>query len=189
MLDQVDFADIEEPELAGGNQSETFKVDTLDKAAWAAAKLKEIRRQQAARRALAEQRIAQWQRWAEQEIVKLDDSAVYFNSLLEGYMRQEHEANPKQKSIVLPDATLHLRKKPDTYQRDENELLQWVEAAGLPYRKTVTTLCWGDLKAHIKSVGDGTAILADTGEIVPTVTVIPGEVKFSVEITPTQTEY
>jgi len=161
---------------------ERFICDSIDKAAWAAAKLRAKRQHQQEIYAAAQSRIDRLQQWADDEAGKLDADCNYFEGLLESYLRGVNADDPKKKSAVTPDAKLQLRKNPDVFARDDTEMLEWVRANELPFIRVRETLDWSEMKGHLTPTDDGEVILQDTGEIVPGMRFVPGEVVFSVKV-------
>jgi hypothetical protein len=163
-----------------------FVCQTLDQAIWASERLAELKHKQDEIQATAEVRIARLKEWATSEAGKLDNSINYFTVLLAHYMAEQNAANPKTKSVTLPDAVLKLRKQPDQYDREDAVLMPWVTVYAQDMVKVSTSVDWASLKKHIAVMADGTAIYKDTGDVIPGVTVTEGIVSFSVDITATE---
>ena len=181
LMDELVRWDEESVPVTDGHEG--FVCDTLERAVWAGEKLAHLRKQQQDIHEVASAKINKLEAWAVQEESKLDAHATYFEGLLAGYMRQQHAADPKRKSLTLPDCVLKLRQQPAQYTHDDAALLVWAKASAAQCVQTVERLDWAALKKQLAPQEDGSAVDTGTGEVVPGVTVTQGSVAFSVEIT------
>jgi hypothetical protein len=178
-LDLEIIAEVEGAEMPA---RDGFVCDSLERATWAAAKLRGIRERQADIRALAEKRKAAWDVWAEHEAGKLDSDAERMEFYLRDYLQHARATDPKLKTITLPDATIKARKQQAQYERDEAQLLQWAKDNGYTdtFVKVKESLDWAALK---KRLAPDAPILTDTGELIPGLVVMPGGETITVDVT------
>ena len=171
-------------EPAGG-ESTRFRVDGPATADWALRKLARIRARQAENSALAaveRERIGEWER---DENAKLQHDADFFAGLLSEWHRLVLDAEPDRRTVALPAGKLVARKQPDRWDFDAAAFLQWAVRAGRA--EFVRTPAPEVDKAAAKkalAVKDGAVVDTATGEVVEGVTVEPGDVRYSVEVTP-----
>lgn len=104
----------------------------------------------------------------------------YLKSQLEAFQREQLEETG-EKTIRLPHATLTARKQPQSFDKDETQLLAWAEENAAEFVKVSRSVAWGELKKDI-AVDGGKAIFKPTGEVLTAVTPKPEEVKYSVEV-------
>ncbi len=188
-LREIDDMELDE---AMGDTTETpalVRVDTEEKAQWAADKAELLRRKvneimHAAgdRVAILQERIECLQAAATHDAQRYAHRAEFFEGALEGYVRDINAADPKTKSRSFGAVHVALRKQPDTYERDDAALLEIVSAAGLT-DCTKTLLAWAETKKHLVPAGDG-VVLKDTGDIIPAdvCRFVPGVVKGTVTV-------
>ena len=157
-----------------------YVCDTLPKAAHAARKLRRIRTEQAEVGAMIAVEIARLTAWKDDLCAHLDTSAAHYEGQLRQYVEIQRQADPKLKSVKLPDAVCQLRKSPDTYEHNDEKLL--ARFADSLYVKTEPKLLWGELKKALIPQPDGTAVFSLTGEVMEGVTGTPGGESFSVKI-------
>lgn len=75
-----------------------------------------------------------------------------------------------QESYQLPTAKLVRKAQQPTYTRNNAELLPYLKANAPELVEVTESPMWGELKKRIVTLG-GQAILAETGEVIPGVTV------------------
>ncbi len=151
----------------GGERIGGWRVTDAGSADWALRRIADAEKAQRAAIALAEQQIAQVNAWLEGETAKTQRTIDFFTGHLADYHRDLLAADPKAKTISLPHGKLVSRVTPDRVEVDE------AEVAALP-----------DGMKRVKVEPDKKAILAHvkaTGELPVGVTLIPGEIRFSVK--------
>lgn len=116
--------------------ADRFAVENMEQANWALRKVGYHQRKQAEAKALA------------------DGDIDFFTGLLEEFHRKLIKADPKLKTIRLPEGTLEIRKLPPEFQHDEEGLVEWAK-----------------LKKRLQVAG-GVAVDPETGEVVPGVSVV-----------------
>lgn len=164
---------------------ERFKVDTLEKAIWAARKLKaEHDKYQEIKKAYDTEK-QRLDAWIARQKKTAERHTGFFAGLIEEYHRIRLAQNSKDKKLDLIDAVSQAR----TYEAsveitDKEALLAYMvanEALDAEFIKREPELKWGDLKQVLQPVGDG-AVIIGTGEIIPGVAVKPGETKITVKV-------
>lgn len=169
---------------------EIFEVHDLDTAAEAQRRVAYFKRKQAEIDEVADkqierlkmqiERLEHWQEEAKKEYVERED---FYKHRLERYMReevrkmQENGKKPK-KTIKLPYGTIKLVKQQPEYQRNENDLLEYAESKG--FVRVKKDVDWAAIKNKAKVFGD--KLIDADGELIPGVTVVDREDKFTVEV-------
>ena len=106
--------------------------------------------------------------------------AIIDRALYAYFMTKEHQKTKTQEYVKLPLGKLVLKKQAPEFKRDEKTVIAWLkENNGAQYVKTVESLDWATLKADTTVLGD--AIVNTDGELIPGVTVVEREPKFTVE--------
>ena len=85
-----------------------------------------------------------------------------------------------QKSYDLPSGKLVLKHQEPKYDTKDEELVPWLKANRPELVKIKESSDWANLKKELKVSPDGVAMVTDSGEIVPGITVTQREDKFSV---------
>ncbi|MEC1470510.1 host-nuclease inhibitor Gam family protein [Bacillus haynesii] len=171
-------------------EPEVFEVHNLETAAEAQRRVAYFKRKQAEIDAVADkqierlkmeiERLEQWQEEAKKEYVEREN---FYKHRLERYMReevrkmQENGKKPK-KTIKLPYGTIKLVKQQPEYQRNENDLLEYAESKG--FVRVKKDVDWAAIKNKAKVFGD--KLIDADGELIPGVTVVDREDKFTVEV-------
>lgn len=169
---------------------EIFEVHDLETAAEAQRRVAYFKRKQAEIDAVADkqierlkmeiERLEHWQEEAKKEYVERED---FYKHRLERYMReevrkmQENGKKPK-KTIKLPYGIIKLVKQQPEYQRNENDLLEYAESKG--FVRVKKDVDWAAIKNKAKVFGD--KLIDADGELIPGVTVVDREDKFTVEV-------
>ncbi|MCM3212746.1 host-nuclease inhibitor Gam family protein [Bacillus paralicheniformis] len=169
---------------------EIFEVHDLETATEAQRRVAYFKRKQAEIDAVADKQIERlkmeieqlehWQEEAKKEYVEREN---FYKHRLERYMReevrkmQENGKKPK-KTIKLPYGTIKLVKQQPEYQRNENDLLEYAESKG--FVRVKKDVDWAAIKNKAKVFGD--KLIDADGELIPGVTVVDREDKFTVEV-------
>jgi len=150
-----------------------FRVDDASKAAWALRRLAKAAEAQKAARALADERKALIDAWADAEVARHEQDRSYFESLLVGYVAERNRYDGV-KTINLPGGVLRARKTPAKVEVDSAAFVAWATEAG---RDDLLRIKAEPDKAKIKA-----ASLED-GEALPHVAVdLGGNVTYTVTI-------
>lgn len=182
VLDALDTLDAPE-------ESEGFRIDNEGNADWAARKLAKTRSALVAATVLATRQkdaildavrphLDAIDRWYAAERDRREADAERWEALLADYHRAVLRLDDRAKTIRLPHATLSARKNPDRWETDDEKVIEWAQTANPAILRTKVEIDRREMKQALVNIG-GTATFA--GEIVPGVTVLPGETKFSVE--------
>ena len=92
----------------------------------------------------------------------------------------KHKKTATQESYTHPLGKLVLKKQAPDFDRDDKTVIEWLEQhGGGEYVKTEKKLDWAALKKATAVMGE--TIVTEDGEIVPGITVIEREDKFTVE--------
>ncbi|MBU8787996.1 host-nuclease inhibitor Gam family protein [Bacillus sp. FSL K6-0138] len=171
-------------------EPEIFEVHDLETATEAQRRIAYYKRKQAEIDAVADKQIDRllmemekiklWREDANKEYVEREN---FYKHRLERYMREEvrkqRESGKKPKKMLrLPYGTIKLIKQQPEYQRDEKELMKYAESKG--FVRIKQDVDWASIKNKCTVFGD--KLIDDEGEIIPGVTVVDREDKFTVEV-------
>lgn len=133
--------------------------------------------------ALAQAEIGRVEAWRDAQVAHIDAAARRVDLLLTAHHFYEMERNRKARTVKLPyGVTLRCRAQQPEWKRDEARLLAWAEINAPQYVEQRPHLLWSALKKDASPTPDGTAVLPDTGEVLPDVQVIERGDKFEVEV-------
>lgn len=163
------------------NLPNRFRIDDTGQADWAMRKLARVAEQQSEVDELAARQIEPIERWRRNEQAKLDRERLFWEALLLEYHRAVLGADSSAKSIRLPHGQLKSRQGQPQWHFVDDEFISWANARGLDALVRV--------KFEVDKVNAKEALIVDPdglvatsdGEIVPGVSVTPGERSFTVE--------
>lgn len=151
-----------------------WTIEDESAASWAIRKIAKIDRDAQKALDLAEEQIAKVETWRDKELERIQGHRSFFEYHLAAYHRSRLIEDERVKTISLPDGTLKARKSPDNIAfADEERFFDQVLHAGEDRFIKVTKAL------DRKMVKE--AVLKD-GESLPGVSIVPGEVRFSVEV-------
>ena len=123
--------------------------------------------------AVAEAEIGRINEWLERKQRERERTVSFFKSLLSDYMVQLKEKNPKLKTYPLPGGKLKMRKQQDQFLIDNDEkVLEWAKANCPEAVKVAESVLVTPLKEYY----------AETGEVIPGLTVLGRPDKFDIEL-------
>ena len=147
-------------------------VDPADRIVLAR-RLARVERRRAERRAAVAAEIARLEHWQEEEDTRDGDIAARLRLVLEAVfqvMRERGEV--RGKTLALPyGVRVAAHKQQDLWEHDDATLLAWAREAARDYVEQRPHLRWGELRRSATATADGGAVLAETGERLPGVTV------------------
>lgn len=170
------------PYLATGDDSQ---------AEWALRKLGKAREAALRVDRLADDQIAQVEAWRDQQQAALAPDIGFFTGLLEDWHRRTLSDDAKAKSVTLPSGTLKSRAgQARIVVTNDNDVLEWLTGDELddlmpekPAERRPALSAWKKaVKAERFAVVDGRLVDAETGEVVPGVTVEQGTRTFTQEV-------
>lgn len=178
--------DIHEFDVDEQPDRERFEVTDDSQAAWAMRKLLSIRKRIAENEAIADAERTRIDEWVHQANSKFQPDVAYFEALLTRYAQQQR-ASDDRKSIETPYGVVKSRATQDKFKVvDEDEFFKWADenlpdAVVLKRSPSLTAL----KKAVTVESTDtlGLVAMSEHGEIIPGVTVEPGGVNYTVEVT------
>ena len=168
-------------------EQQAFEVSDLETAAEAQRRVAYFRDEQQKIDKIAETQIAPFldkiekiKLWQEQEKEKYAKKQAFYENRIECYMRQDVEEQMKKghkpkKVMKLPYGTVKLIKQQPEYNRNEEELKEYAKAQG--FIKVSESVDWSSIKNKCQLVGD--KLIDPNGQVVPGVTVIERDDKFS----------
>lgn len=160
-----------------------FRVHDESSAEWALRVVAKHRRRLAAHEDVAKATIEHTNEWLDGQRKRYLDSTEHLLGLLESYHRQVLDENPKARTLQLPSGTLKARKAPDVVDvTDVDAFVAWAEAGHDELLRIKTD----PDKPKIRSLlghdeTDGVLVDPATGERVPGLAWVVGEVAFKVE--------
>ena len=177
----------------------TYRVESPDAADWAMRKLAKV---QAELESSGQEAAVQHRRineWLETVQRRLERDSAFFESLLIDWHRRLCDAELAEvgtwakvahKTRRLPSGEVSARMAPDSWAAtNEAEFIAWAEAnrpLDCNLVKVEKTARISMIKGTFKAAGGGAGFAYDevTGELVPGITVTPGEVHYSVKVEP-----
>lgn len=181
-LQKAELRELAIEELPFKYERERYQIEDINQANWALRKIAAAKAAIKEREELARAEIERINKWLESETEELQRDIDFFTGLLEEYHREQLAKDSKAKTIKLPYGVLKMRKQQPQYQRDDVAIKEWA-AKNRPdvLVPQEPKLDWAALKKSLQITG-GQAIDPETGEVVPGITVIEREPKFSVEV-------
>lgn len=172
------------PEADDEEGRQRFVIDGPKTAEWALRKLGRLRGRMAANDDLANEERRRIDEWLANENAKLQRDASFFEGLLREWQEAVLETEDR-KTISLPAGTLRARRLPDRWTFDGDAFLAWAVRAGRDdlIRTPAPEVDRPKVKQSLV-VEHGIVVDPATGETVDGVTVEPGDVRYSVEVTP-----
>lgn len=164
-----------------------FIVDNDRKATWAMRKLLEHQQEVAGIISIAEAEIARIQQWADEQAAKHSTSIAYFEAQLTRYAATvREESGGKVKSISTPYGKVTSRAGTDKWVIDDEAFLDWARETHPDWIRTVEQRAVDvpTLKTAFVALptGDGVSAVTPDGDIVPGISIVPGETSFKVEV-------
>ena len=185
----------------GDEARAAFRVESPDAAEWAMRKLAkaEAELNDAAALMVTEQR--RISEWFTAQRDRISHDAAFFESLLTDWMRRLCDAElaevggdwskVRHKTRRLPSGEVNARQAPDSWAAtDEPAFIAWAETALPELVRVKKSANIVNAKAELDAVsvkgGSGAIMVINpaTGELVPGITVTPGEVHYSVKVEP-----
>lgn len=151
-----------------------FTVHDLASAEWAVRKLAGLRARYEECKALRDVEVDRIDAWLAGEKDALDRAEEFFGGLLESWHRAQLDGDERRKTIKLPSGALRARKSPDRVEVADPDGFVCAHGFDSEFVRVTAT---PDLAAVKK------AVLGD-GEVIDGVTVIPGDVRFTIETAP-----
>lgn len=164
---------IDSDESAQQAQSETFTVDSIEKAEWCMRKLSRLASEDADDEAVAQREIDRINAWLEARKSPRARSREFFEGLLIDYHNRLLRDDPRAKTVKLPHGTLKSRKLPESFEYDMEAVVSWAKENGrTEFIRVKEEVVKDEVKRAVK----------EDGEKVPGVTVLPAGIKFYVEV-------
>lgn len=166
----TDVIGSEPAEREGGG----FLVDTEDKAVWCAGKIRYAEERLTALRAAKDEYVARIEKWYEQQRTEQEATVNRMMEFLRPWVTQQI-ARSNKKSTKLPDGTkVGFKSLPNRVEiGDMDTVVQWAESKAPGIVRVKKDVKKTDLKNLIQ----------DRGEVPPTVTLVPGDERFYVDVT------
>ncbi len=181
----------------GDEARAAFRVESPDEAEWAMRRLVKFQRELAAVREQAATERYRIATWLEAEEARIGRDVAWSESLLTEWHRRLCDAElaevdgdwsrVRHKTRRLPSGEVSARQAPDSWQADEEAFLAWIDndrpdlAPYLVRVKREPRI--GEAKRILDAAGT-TAVDPSTGEVVPGITVTPGEIHYTVKVGP-----
>jgi hypothetical protein len=159
-------------------EREQFRIENDDMANWAIRKIAKARKEFAEAEQQAERETERIDAWLDGKRKAKERDEEFFTGLLTAYYLPQHMEDPQRKTFKLPAGAFQVRQQQPEFQRDDVELVKWLESHVMPdYLEVVKKPKWGELKKLIETKG-GVATVA--GEVVGGIMVVPRGLKFTV---------
>jgi len=159
-----------------------FTVDTDEKANWSLRKIKQFQQQKEANNKLAVDEVEKIEAWNKAENDKAQQRIDYFQGLLAYYALGKRNADPKFKTLKLPNGAIKFTKQQPKWHLDNDAVLKTLkESEQLDLIKVVESPKLADIKKTFKVQGNQ-VVNPSTGEIVEGITIEEREDKFGVVV-------
>lgn len=146
----------------------------------ALAVLREVEAKIAANQARADEEILRAREWLHVRNESLIQRRDAYRALLTEHHRAILEKDPEAKTIHYPGGELKARKLPDQWDFDAEVFVEWASAQDRFLRHKIE-IDKATAKKALKARA-GKVVDPETGELVPGIDVIPGEVRHTVEV-------
>jgi len=160
---------------------EAFEVVHDSQANWALRKIKEHQQEIKWNQKMAQYEIEKIEEWEEQVNQPLTRSIDYFQGLLAQYAMAKKEADPKFKSLKLPNGNLQFRKQQPKWSYDDKTLVTSLKQLRLDeYIKVEEKPVKKDIKKVLRVAGN--KVVTENGEVVEGIEIEERGESFSVKI-------
>jgi phage host-nuclease inhibitor protein Gam len=160
---------LESPDDARADR-ESWAIRDMDAAAWAARKLATARAEIAGITAWEEREVARVRAAADTERKRHASEVEFFEGHLGRYLAGLVADGRKTKTLSLPAGSVSLRARQPLVEVDEPAALEWARAEAPDVVKVRESIDKAALKKRLEFAPGGSAIDADTGEVLPFVT-------------------
>lgn len=158
----------------GSVARERFTLENDRMAAWAARKLRDVRRHRAEVEAIATVERERIERWVAKECRDGDRDDAYFEALLIDYAYRQRAENPRRKRITTPYGTVQTRSAGDALViEDADQLLAWARCHHPELVRTVEDVPLAAIREALPVVN---------GEVPPGMSIRPGGITATVDI-------
>lgn len=163
--------------------NEAFVIDTPAKANWAIKKIKDARRIRDVYIETANAEIEGYKQKIVEAESRCERETEYLTEALAAFMASGDiptRTSKTQTVALLPDGKLKLKLAKLDFEKDDADLLLYLQENAKEFIKTEQKPMWGEFKKLLEAKGD-IVVRADTGEIVQGVSVKETPEKFEVE--------
>jgi phage host-nuclease inhibitor protein Gam len=176
MTAEILFDDESEPDYDLG----PAECDGLEDADWRLRKLARVRAERARIVEAFSEEVVRLMNRRDELLAPLDNEIAYWSEPLARLHERLLEADPKRKTIALPNGVLKARKIPATFEYpDEAAFVEWATDEGL--HDWVRVKVTADKVRVKKDLIETRGVNADTGEIVPGLEYVEPSTSFTVE--------
>ncbi len=164
-------------------QKENWHINDDLEADWAIDKIRDARAEYNRFEMVAKAKIRQIEEALAKKRIAMEYEAGFFESKLRVYLDKAKAKETKtQKTYSLPSGKLKLKYQNPEYQRDEEQLLVYLENNKMSeYIKIKKSCDWAELKKLTKQI-DNKVVNVETGEIIPGIALVERPPKFEVEV-------
>ena len=165
---------------------ERFEIEDDEQAAWAMRKLLHVRRRMGANERMMNAEITRIEAWRERVDNRFQPEVDYFEAILTQYAHKQRSREDR-KTIDTPYGVVKSRSTSDKFKVvDEEKFLEWAsenlpDAVSVKITPSVIAIKEASTVEHTRTLG--LVAMTEHGEIIPGVTVEPGGVNYTVEVT------
>ena len=172
--------------LTGEVDYQTFSVDSLSSASNAIKRLSIAQRKIDAIKEEAEAEVRKIAEWVERATKGPQQDVTFFSESLKAWMLRVREETG-EKSVELPDGTIHSREVPAKAEVSDRELaLKWLhENDRALWIRNKEDVALSEMKEHLTILGSHVIDTA-SGEIIPGLVGIEPDISVKVDVTPTK---
>lgn len=171
-------------ETADQETPSSWAIRDRNTAFWAMRKMATLTRQLQMLQQERDAEVQRVERWLEREAKPIRQRMGFLQHHLEMYHRQVLAEDPKQKTMRTPWGALQLRQSPPEWQYQDEVLVGWLQEHAPALLRVRQEAERTALKGQVQLVpgdtpGEWTAVLAETGEVVPGLLVREREPRFT----------
>jgi hypothetical protein len=158
-----------------------FEIDDDSKANWALGVIRQLNHEDDKDLVLYKKEKSRLDTWLNQAKKKRSRTREYFESLLLRYYKTLKAADPKIKTVQLPNGQFIEKSLPGKgfEMLDEQQVLDWARANAPEFIKVEESVDWTSFKTYL-TANSNRAIWAETGEVIPGVAPVLPETRFYV---------
>lgn len=156
-----------------GEQEEGWHISNDSEAEWCLQKIKD-----------AEDQKTSWKNHFADQLRGICETADQTIGAMMHYLREYFDTLPHKKTATeenyrLPSGKLVLKSQNPEFERDDEQLIEYLRAHGLEkYIKVKESVDWTELKKSLSVLGS--AVADENGEIIPCITVIEKDPEFKI---------
>jgi hypothetical protein len=185
-MNEYQKSELNELEYFTAEERQGFQIHNLELLTWAFKKLAAINSSIEEVENIVKYEKEKIDSWSKSQIDPLNQSKTFFEGKIMEYHQQELLKDPKKKSISTPYGKAKSTKtKKQPYIANEAEVLEFLQENEKELIKIEESVKWSELKGKLEIVEMNESLVvinAETGQLVPGLSIKPESVNFKVEV-------